>query len=200
MKSNTILLIYMLMSGFIYGKDVTYDTTFSSYKIAPVGTKEIITHQENGFKRVTVLDGEEIVIYTTTNAQQETTELSFVQEDETNRYFIQDNKIHTPYGKVKLKDNKFIAFPEVQLDSFLADSNQQELSYFSIRTDNKKAYNAIATKIKEDDDMVLVQITFKGIIPSILKFVYYYSKETKIAYQKESYFFSKKPYYIMKLK
>ncbi len=198
MKNNMVLLIYILMSGLIYGKDITYNMTYSFFKTVPKGAQEIITHQKNGFKRVTVLHGKEIIIYSTTNSQQETTELIFIQDNVTNRYFVQDNNIYTPYGQNQLKDNKFIAFPEIQLASFVTDFEQEELNYFFVRTDNKQVCLATATKIRENCEIVVVQINFKGVSPLISRYLYYYSRETGVAFKKESYFFSKKPFYIMK--
>lgn len=200
MKILLLVLVNLIIYPIFGNDDINYKIVYSTIDQIPQGENEILYHRDRGFYRYFIFEDELFDAFVITNQKEEAEEVVMIRENKTNRFVVFGDVLKTPTKNIKMGMLKLIAFPEVQLKSFIQDKSLKEIEYYAIRMDLVTPHRFVAKKLPEQEDgLIPVQITFKWLIPSIVKFIYYYSPDTGIAVKKEGYFFSKTPTYIMEL-
>lgn len=186
-----LLILFLSITTNIFPEDMRY---FSATK------KEIIENfssLSNGFIFEFDSPKKQYTIIIHTNENFATMNFTHIVDNQTNNYFLKNNRIITPKKEINLKNLELILFPEVQLQNFVKDSTQQEICYMGMRLEKMKAYATIAKKIAHTNNSTKVQVTFKNVPATFVKFIYYFNSNG-IAISKEGYFAgSKTPKYHM---
>ncbi|MGL4389101.1 MAG: hypothetical protein ACRCTJ_06895 [Brevinema sp.] len=139
-----------------------------------------------------------------TNVNSATVGFTNIMESEniTNEFFIMSGKIITPHKTIDIGFMEIVLFPEIQLKSFITNTNLMEIIYKGIRTETQDINTLTAKKLppeSKDSDIIAVEMTIENVPAKAVRFLYYFNKEG-VAVKKEGFFgFSKKPKFTLVL-
>lgn len=186
-----ISIIISLLNFNIYAQELIYNDT-------NLNITEIFRHVEHGFiyEKITEKKTTKFIIETNVNgASIGITNISD-EKHQTNEFFIVGGKLITPVKSIEIGYLEVLPFAEIQLQNFITNPSEKEISYVTIRTENLEPSIVTAKKLpinNKNSSLIEVEITINGVSSKFVRFLYLFDKEG-IALKKQGFFgFSKDP-------